>query len=73
MTGIIRDDRIVCDVTFAARLREYLSVPDGDPVRDGERQYLIGVAERLLDHQERTATNEYEKAYLRMAGRNREQ
>lgn len=66
---IIRDNRIVGDVTFAARLRDFLSAPETDPLREGERRYLLGVAERLLGNQTRTATNEYERAYLSYVNR----
>lgn len=55
--NLIKDNRIVNDQTFALRLKSFLSnVHVYNPISGKEKDYLIGVANKLLDYQIFTAT-----------------
>lgn len=65
----IRDGRIVGDRTFAMRLYKFLEgVEVQDLPSEEERDYLLGVAKRLLNHQIATAQTSEETEYLKRNG-----
>lgn len=65
----IRDGRIVGDRTFAMRLYKFLEgVEVQDLPSEEERDYLLGVAKRLLNHQMATAQTAEETEYLKRIG-----
>ncbi len=65
----IRDGRIVGDRTFAMRLYKFLEgVEVQDLPSEEERDYLLGVAKRLLNHQMATAQTAEETEYLKRNG-----
>lgn len=65
MNNPIKNNRIVNDITFATRLRSFL---DGIQVCDlcGEEEldYLMMVADNLVEYQRETCTDEAEKKYF---------
>ena len=65
MNNPIKDNRIVNDVTFAIRLRDFIKdIQVNDAMSDEEKCYLLNIAQSLLDYQIETATNESELRYL---------
>lgn len=61
--------RIVSDKTFALRLRAFVEeVQPCDAMSEEERDYLLGVANRLLAYQAQTATDPKEIDYLERNG-----
>lgn len=65
MNNPIKDNRIVNDVTFAIRLRDFIYYTDiCDAISEEEKDYLLRIAQQLLDYQVETATNESELRYL---------
>lgn len=62
----IIDNRIVKDKTFAIRLLNFIKdVKVNDCVSEEEQQYLIYVAEKLLQYQIETVKDEDEIMYLK--------
>jgi hypothetical protein len=62
----IKDNRIVSDKTFAIRFRDFIKdVQVNDPASDEEKEYLLNVANRLLNYQIQTASNKEEIDYLK--------
>lgn len=69
MTNPIIDNRIVSDKTFAVRLYKFVdSVDVADMAGEEEKEYILGVAKRLIAHQKATITIDAEKDYFRMIG-----
>lgn len=69
MKNPIIDNRIVGDKTFAIRLYKFLdSVHVNDMVGEEEKEYLLGVASRLLAYQRSTITSTSEREYFRNLG-----
>lgn len=65
----IKDNRIVCDQTFAARLKSFLEdVEVCDCPGEEEKEYLQSVAVELLKYQVETASDEDEINYLKNIG-----
>lgn len=65
MTNPIKNNRIVNDITFAIRLRDFIKqVEVCDAMSDEEQQYLYRIANNLLQYQVETATKESELIYL---------
>lgn len=63
--GIIKDNRIVSDYTFATRLVSFLKdVQVNDPITEEELEYLQKVAHKLLSHQVNSCTDKSEIEYL---------
>lgn len=68
-TNPIIDNRIVNDMTFAERLKSFIEETSVcDAMGEEEKEYLLGVARRLLDWQVHTATDEAEVRYLKRTG-----
>ena len=62
----IKDNRIVFDKTFAIRLKTFIKETEvSDPCSDDEKDYLLNVANRLLNYQINTATDKEEINYLK--------
>ena len=62
----IKNNRIVFDKTFAIRFRNFIKdVQVNDPASDEEKEYLLNVANRLLNYQIQTVTDEKEINYLK--------
>lgn len=69
MSNPIIDNRIVSDKTFAVRLYKFLdSVQVNDMAGEEEKEYLLGVAKRLIAHQKATINTASESDYFRMIG-----
>ena len=65
MINPIKDNRIVNNITFAIRLRDFIKRTDVcDAMSEEEKDYLLRVAQQLLDYQIETATDESELRYL---------
>lgn len=65
MENIIINGRIVSDITFATRLRSFLSnIQVNDAMSEDELTYLKSVSEKLLLHQANTSKDRNEKMYL---------
>ena len=65
MINPIKDNRIVSNITFAIRLRDFIKRTDVcDAMSEEEKDYLLRVAQQLLDYQIETATDESELRYL---------
>ena len=62
----IKDNRIVSDKTFAIRFRNFIKdVQVNDLASDEEKEYLLNVANHLLNYQIQTAINKEEISYLK--------
>ena len=62
----IKDNRIVCSKTFAIRFKNFIeNVEVHDCASEEEKEFLLYVAERLLNYQISTVTDSEEKDYLR--------
>ena len=62
----IKDNRIVSNETFAIRFRNFIKdVHVNDPASEEEKEYLLNVANNLLNYQIQTATDEKEISYLK--------
>ena len=69
MNNPIIDNRIVNDKTFAVRLYKFLdSVQVNDMAGEEEKEYLFGVAKRLIAHQKATINTASESDNFRMIG-----
>lgn len=65
MNNPIKDNRIVNDITFAIRLRDFIKRTDVcDAMSEEEKEYLLRISENLLYYQIETATDESELKYL---------
>jgi len=63
--GIIKDNRIISDTTFATRFASFLKdIKVNDASSEEELGYMKSVAHCLLLHQANTATDKSEKEYL---------
>jgi hypothetical protein len=61
----IIDNRVVSDKTFAIRLKNFIKeVRVHDCASEEEKEYILNVANRLLNYQIATVKDESEKAYL---------
>lgn len=66
MVNPIKNNRIISDKTFAIRFRDFIKdVEVNDPCSNDEKEYLLNVAERLLNYQLDTVTDENEIDYLK--------
>ena len=66
MDNPIKENRIVNDITFAIRLRDFIKRTNVcDAMSEEEKEYLLRVAQQLLDYQIETATDESELKYLK--------
>lgn len=62
----IKNNRIVIDKTFAIRFKNFISdVNVNDACSFDEKEYLLSVANQLLEYQIETATDESEINYLK--------
>lgn len=69
MKNPIIDNRLVQGITFALRLKAFVSeVQVNDPMSEEEQEYLLNVADRLLRYQALTATDPTEIEYLKRNG-----
>lgn len=69
MKNPIIDSRIVSDKTFAIRLYKFVnSVQVNDMAGEEEKEYILGVAKRLIAHQKATINTSAESDYFRMVG-----
>lgn len=65
----IKNNRIVSDKTFAVRFRNFIKdIQVNDPCSEEEQEYLLNVANQLLNYQIQTVTNEEEIDYLKRLG-----
>lgn len=66
MENPIKEDRIVNDTTFAIRLKNFISDIDVcDLPGEEEKDYLLSVANKLIDWQRLTVMDKSEKEYLK--------
>lgn len=66
MENPIKDARIVSDMTFAVRLRSFINKVDVcDLPGEEEKEYLLNVANNLIDWQRLTVMDKSEKDYLK--------
>ena len=62
----IKENRIVNDITFAVRLKDFIkNTTVNDAISFEEKEYLLNISDKLLDYQIQTATNEDEINYLK--------
>jgi hypothetical protein len=65
MKNPIIDNRIVSGITFATRLKDFLEqVQVNDWASEEEQNYLLDVANQLLQYQKETITDSNEKQYF---------
>lgn len=65
MKNPIKNNRIVNDITFAIRLRDFIKRTNVcDPMSEEEKEYLLRVTQKLLDYQIETVIDESELNYL---------
>ena len=66
MENPIKDNRLVNDQTFAIRFKRFIQQTDVcDLPGEEEKEYLLQVADKLLDYQCVTVSNDSEKEYLK--------
>ena len=66
MNNPIKDNRIVSNETFAIRFKNFISdVNVNDACSFEEKEYLLNVANQLLQYQIQTATDKEEINYLK--------
>ena len=66
MINPIKDNRIINDITFAIRFRDFIRNTNvSDAISEEEKEYLLMVAENLLHYQIETAVDESELKYLK--------
>lgn len=66
MINPIKNNRIVNDITFAIRLRDFIKETGVcDAISEEEKEYLLRISEDLLHYQIETATDESELKYLK--------
>jgi hypothetical protein len=69
MENPIKENRLVCDYTFAKRLLALASsLTCNDPSSEDEKESFISYANTLLKHQCLTATDGFEIEYLKRVG-----
>lgn len=69
MNNPIINNRIVSDKTFAVRLYKFVdSVEVNDMASEEEKEYILGVAKRLIAHQKATITTDTERDYFKLIG-----
>lgn len=69
MENPIKDNRLVCDKTFATRLLSFAeSIKVADACSEDEKESFISYATKLLEYQCITATDNDEISYLKMVG-----
>lgn len=69
MENPIKDNRIVNDKTFALRFKRFIeNVTVCDCASEEEKDYLLFVANRLLQYQVKTATDANEIKYTPCSG-----
>ena len=62
----IKDNRIVSDRTFAIRLKTFIEgTVVNDAISEEEKEYLLNIANQLLQYQIQTATDKEEIDYLK--------
>ena len=62
----IKNNRIVNDITFAIRLRNFIKRTNiCDAISEEEKEYLLRISEDLLHYQIETATEDSELKYLK--------
>ena len=65
MKNPIKNNRIVNDITFAIRLRDFIKRTNVcDPMSEEEKEYLLRVTQQLLNYQIDTAIDVFELKYL---------
>lgn len=65
----IKNNRIVSDKTFAVRFRNFIKdIQVNDPCSEEEQEYLLNVADQLLNYQIQTVIDEEEINYLKRLG-----
>lgn len=66
MENPIKDNRLVNDQTFAIRLKRFIDKVDVcDLPGEEEKEYLLQVADKLINYQCVTVSDECEKEYLK--------
>lgn len=66
MENPIKENRLVNDQTFAIRLKRFIDKVDVcDLPGEEEKEYLLQVADKLINYQCVTVSDEYEKEYLK--------
>ena len=66
MNNPIKDNRIISSKTFAIRFRNFIENTNvNDPASEEEKEYLLNVANQLLEYQIKTASNKEEIDYLK--------
>jgi hypothetical protein len=69
MENPIKENRLVCDYTFAKRLLALASsLTCNDPSSEDEKESFVNYANTLLKHQCLTATDGFEIEYLKRVG-----
>ena len=62
----IKDNRIINSKTFAIRFKSFIEeVRVNDPCSEEEKEYLLNIANQLLNYQIQTVTDEEEIEYLK--------
>ena len=66
MNNPIKDNRIVSSKTFAIRFRHFIENTNvNDPASEEEKEYLLSVANQLLEYQIQTVSKKEEIDYLK--------
>ena len=66
MENPIKDNRLVNDQTFAIRLKSFIdNVQVCDLPGEEEKEYLLQVADKLIDYQCVTVSDDIEREYLK--------
>lgn len=66
MENPIKENRLVNDQTFAIRLKRFIDKVDVcDLPSEEEKEYLLQVADKLINYQCVTVSDECEKEYLK--------
>ena len=66
MENPIKENRLVNDHTFAIRLKSFIdNVKVCDLPGEEEKEYLLQVADKLINYQCVTVSDDYEKEYLK--------
>lgn len=66
MENPIKENRLVNDQTFAIRLKSFIdNVEVCDLPGEEEKEYLLQVADKLINYQCVTVSNDFEKEYLK--------
>lgn len=62
----IKDNRIINSKTFAIRFKSFIEeVRVNDPCSEEEKEYLLNIANQLLNYQIQTVTDKEEINYLK--------